>query len=121
MVVRIEGVAMRTALLIVFAASFDVFSTLLLLVDNDKLKYIGLMAFIVMVALAFRKSGLPWWVVASLMFGLTGACHLIALWALYPRAHVAGAVPAFEAFGPGYLAIGVFFYVRHRWVGGAQT
>jgi hypothetical protein len=116
----IEDVEVRTALLIVFAASFAVFSTLLLPVDNDKLKYGGLLAFIVMVALTFRKSGLPWWV-ASLMFGLAGVCHLIALWALYPPAHAAGAVPAFESFGPGYLVMGAFFYVRHRWIGRARA
>jgi hypothetical protein len=111
---------MRTALLIVFVASVAVFSTLLLLVDNNKLEYIGLLALIVMVTLAFRKSGLPWWAV-SLMFGLMGTCHLIALWALYPRAHAAGAVPAFESFGPGYLVMAAFFYVRHRVVRKAQT
>jgi hypothetical protein len=55
------------------------------------------------------------------MFGLMGTCHLIALWALYPRAHAAGAVPAFESFGPGHLVMAAFFYVRHRVVRKAQT
>jgi hypothetical protein len=109
---------MGRVLTVFVAAGIAVLGTAALFLPH-RTAYIAASVLIITLGLASWKLGRPNWL-AALVFGCLGAAHLIALWALRSRAEAAGAVPALETFGPGYLLITAIHLIRGRWFNKVQ-
>ena len=108
---------MTTALAIPLSAGVGIFATLALLSQGRWLQVFALGLALLQAGVAWKYSR-PWWLPTS-VFGMMGVSHLLASWWLRSQGHLAS--PALDTFGPGYLLMAAFYFVRRRRFGAARS
>jgi hypothetical protein len=101
---------MKTAIVIIGGAAAGVISTLAFVRHNEWLLLPALLLIAIIGVISWRL-GRPNWI-AAMVFALVGFSQLLGAWWLRSRGQASSS--ALETFGPGFLAMGIYFFIKHR-------
>ena len=101
---------MKTAIVTMVGAAAGVISTLAFVRHDEWLLLVALLLIAIIGVISWRL-GRPSWIPA-MVFVLMGLSQLLGAWWLRSRGQASSS--ALETFGPGFLAIGIYFFIKHR-------